>query len=61
MALTDARRGETVRLTPRSADGLAPRPEACVFSPDNRRIAYVRRVPTGDAMDNQIFVLTRND
>jgi hypothetical protein len=35
----------------------APRPEACVFSPDGRRIAYVRRVPSPTGLSNQIFVL----
>jgi hypothetical protein len=34
----------------------APRPEACVFSPDGRRIAYVRRVPTRGELYNQVFV-----
>jgi hypothetical protein len=61
VAVTDAQSGATRRLTPRSQDALAPRPEACVFSPDNRKIAYVRRVPTGSAAQNQVFVLTLND
>jgi hypothetical protein len=38
------------RLTTPS-DGPAPRPEACVFSPDGRRVAHVR--PIGGF--NQIF------
>ncbi|PYJ02814.1 MAG: hypothetical protein DME25_15030 [Verrucomicrobia bacterium] len=46
VAVTDARTGAT---------------EACVFSPDNRNVAYVRRVLTGGAAHNQIFVLTIND
>jgi WD40 repeat protein len=44
--------GQTVRLTPPAGGERSPRPEACVFSPDGRRIAYVRRV--GDW--NQVFV-----
>jgi hypothetical protein len=58
VAMTDARRGETRRLTARSDDASAPRPEACVFSPDGRHIACVRRLPTDGRLHNQIFVLT---
>src|SRR5262249_3447709 len=36
--------GATTRLTPRTAETVAPRPEACVFSPDGSRIAYIRPV-----------------
>jgi len=61
VGVTDAQTGATLRLTPRSEDSLAPRPEACVFSPDNRQIAYIRRLPAGRAAHNQIFVLTLND
>jgi hypothetical protein len=62
VALTDTRTGLTARLTPRSPDASAPRPEACVFSPDGRRIAFVRRAPiTGEGMHNQILVLTLHD
>lgn len=50
--------GRTTQLTPHCADVAAPRPEACVFSPDGRRIAYVRPVETKGARFNQIFVLT---
>ena len=58
IAVTDIRTGKTTRLTPRSDDASAPRPEACVFSPDGRHIAFVRRLPTGGTLYNQIFVLT---
>jgi hypothetical protein len=58
VAVTDAKTGATTRLTPRSTDAMAPRPEACVFSPDGGRIAYVRRTQTDGADHNQIFVLT---
>ncbi len=61
VAVTDAQSGATLRLTPRGEAALAPRPEACVFSPDNRHIAYIRQVPDGRVAHNQIFVLTLND
>jgi hypothetical protein len=54
--LTDVLTGRSTRLTQRSDDALAPRPEACVFSPDGKKIAYVRRVPSTVSMHNQIFV-----
>jgi Tol biopolymer transport system component len=53
VCVTDAASGKTHRLTPRSDDATAARPEACVFSPDGKKIAYVRRI--GES--NQIFVL----
>jgi len=56
VCVTDVASGRTERLTPRVPDAIAPRPEACVFSPDGRRIAYVRRVANGGAEYNQIFV-----
>lgn len=48
--LTDMETGEGRRLTGKSA--AAPRPEACVVSPDGRRVAFVRTV----AGFNQVFV-----
>jgi hypothetical protein len=57
VCLTDATSGQTIRLTPRSPDATAPRPEACVFSPDGSRIAYVRTI---DGC-NQIFVVPAGD
>jgi hypothetical protein len=54
--VTDVSSGESRRLTPRAEPAFAPRPEACVFSPDGRRIAYVRPVPDGDRVWNQVFV-----
>jgi hypothetical protein len=59
VCMTDVANGCTARLTPRASDATAPRPEACVFSPDGRRIAYVLRVPGGGAEYNQICVVTR--
>jgi hypothetical protein len=56
VCLTDTATGRTQRLTPRSDDASGPRPEACVFSPDGRKIAYVRRVPSPDRLANQICI-----
>ncbi|MGO8697901.1 MAG: DUF3748 domain-containing protein [Limisphaerales bacterium] len=57
VCLTDAATGETTRLTPRCDDASAPRPEACVFSPDGKKIAFVRRIKTGGGLANQICVV----
>ncbi|HEX3149408.1 MAG TPA: DUF3748 domain-containing protein [Gemmataceae bacterium] len=54
LCITDVDSGTTARLLPPS--GSAPRPEACVFSPDGSRIAYVRPVPSGETVYNQVFV-----
>jgi len=56
--VTDVASGQSTRLTPRSSDDEAPRPAACVFSPDGRKIAYVRTVKTGSVTHNHIFVLS---
>jgi hypothetical protein len=61
VCVTDAQNGRTHRLTPRSEAAFAPRPEACVFSPDGRQIAYVRRVRQAEGEFNQIFVVTLPD
>lgn len=58
VCVTDAATGETHRLTPRSPDAEAPRPEACVFSPDGTRIAFVRRRTEAGRESNQICVVT---
>ena len=58
VCVVDAADGNLRRLTPPVRDGSAPRPEACVFSPDGTRIAYARMVRAGDgATHNQIFVV----
>ena len=57
VCVTDAASGRTTRLTPRSDEATAPRPEACVFSPDGRKIAFVRRMPAGKRACNQICVV----
>ncbi len=56
VCLTEVVSGRTIRLTERSADAEAPRPEACVISPDGHKVAYVRRVAAGDGVFNQIFI-----
>jgi hypothetical protein len=56
VCLVDARDGEVLRLTPQTGEpGL--RPEACVFSPDGRRVAYVRRVGSPAGEFNQLFTV----
>jgi WD40 repeat protein len=57
--VSDAQAGDATRLTPRSSDSTAPRPEACVFSPDGSRIAYIRRVEKDGSIFNQVFVVSR--
>ena len=56
VCLTDAATGKTARITERSSDADAPRPEAVVFSPDGGHVAYVRNVESGAGKWNQIFI-----
>jgi WD40 repeat protein len=51
--------GHSTRLTPAIHDASAPRPEACVFSPDGMQITYVRTMPDagGSSRHNQLFVV----
>jgi hypothetical protein len=53
---TEFATGRATRLTTRSEDRRAPRPEACVLSPNGRRIAYVKPVVSNGQLFNQIFV-----
>jgi hypothetical protein len=56
VCVTNVRSGATQRVTTRRpADPL--RPQACVFSPDGSRIAYVREVTTDGQTWNQIFTV----
>ena len=55
--VTDAASGVSRRLTARSDDAGAPRPEACVFSPDGKSIAFVRRTGGQGRVFNQVFVV----
>jgi Tol biopolymer transport system component len=57
VCVTEVATGVTRRLTPRTNDARAPRPEACVFSPDGAKIAFVRRIGTGSEMFNQAQVV----
>jgi len=61
VCVTDAATGVTHILTPPREPRAAPRPEACVFAPDSRRIAYVRRVEQAIGTFNQVFVVTLPD
>jgi hypothetical protein len=58
VCLVDAGSGDVTRLTAAARDDMGPRPEACVISPDGRRIAYARKVVAVDGRTwNQIFVV----
>ena len=57
IGLVNVETGEWTRLTPPIHDDSAPRPEACVISPDGRRIAYARCVPGTEGVFNQVFVV----
>ena len=47
--------GASIALTPSTVGFGTPRPEACVFSPDGRRIAFMRQQSTAAGLHNQIF------
>jgi hypothetical protein len=53
----DVATGESRRLTDPTPGPTAPRPEACVFSPDGRLVAYMRTLPTAAGSCNQLFVV----
>jgi len=55
--LADSHSGQCHRLTPRTPDARTPRPEACVFSPDGRRIAFARQTASPEGLFNQVFVV----
>lgn len=57
VCVTDADSGVTTRVTPRSSDEFAPRPEACVFSRDGKQIAFIRRTAQAHGTCNQIFLV----
>jgi Tol biopolymer transport system component len=61
VCVTDTRTGDTTQLTKRSSDATAPLAEACVFSPDGKRVACMRRMPDRTGESNQIFVVTLPD
>ncbi|MEO7892085.1 MAG: DUF3748 domain-containing protein [Vicinamibacterales bacterium] len=57
VGVTETATGEFRRLTPRQSGVGTPRPEAVVFSPDGRQIAYMRDVTVGQDTFSQIFVV----
>ena len=57
VCVTDVASGKTQRLTARTDDASAPRPEACVFSPDGTNIAFARRLPSPRQPANRICVV----
>ena len=58
VCVTQVATGHTYRLTSRADDAASPRPEACVFSPDGNKVAYVRRLSGSGQTANQIFMVT---
>jgi Tol biopolymer transport system component len=58
VCITEMASGNTRRLS--KPEDNTPRPEACVFSPDGRKIAYMKTVRQGDGEFNQIFVCDTN-
>jgi uncharacterized protein DUF3748/WD40 repeat protein len=58
VCVTEVSTGKTDRLTPRSSDEQAPTSHACVFSPDGKKIAFMRPVlhESGKTFD-QVFVI----
>jgi hypothetical protein len=61
VCITETTSGLTHSLTPRAEDALAPRPEACVFAPDGKQVAYVKPVQAFGTVCNQIFVVAWTD
>ena len=59
--LTDATSGHSQRLTERTPDASAPLAEACVFSPDGKQIAFMRRVDMDGRRFSQICVASLTD
>jgi hypothetical protein len=53
----DVATGESRRLTDSTPGPTAPRPEACVFSPDGTQVAFLRTLPTAAGPYNQLFVV----
>lgn len=56
VCVTDMNTGMTSRLTQRSVDAVAPKSEACVFSPDGKQVAFMRPLSAQGEIFNQIFV-----
>ena len=58
--LTDATTGQCRRVTDRVSDETSPLSEACVFSPDGNKIAFMRRIHIAGVEANQIYVVFVN-
>jgi tricorn protease-like protein len=58
VCVSDLKTGETRRLTQPVNDESSPRPEACVFSPDGQKVAFVRRVREAGNTSNQVFIVS---
>lgn len=61
VCVTDVASGETKRLTERDPQVFPPCPLACVFSPDGRKIAYLRPTRDDDFVYNQVYVVRLRD
>lgn len=59
--VADIGSGRERRLTPRAPEGRGPTPHACVFSPDGRRIAYMKPVECPQGIFDQIFIAEVED
>jgi len=57
VCVTEVASGKTERVTARTDNVTTPRSEACVFSPDGKKIAYLRRLTQAGQAANQIFVV----
>jgi len=55
--LTDAATGDCQRVTARASDKTRPRSEACVFSPDGNKIAFMRRHSIDGVESNHVCVV----
>ncbi len=57
VCVVDVRSGDVRFLTAPDSALAPPRPEACVFSPDGRHVAYVRPVVSPQGIFNQLFMV----
>lgn len=57
VSVTEVRTGILHRLTTPKSGSAQPRPEAVVFSPDGRLIAYMQDTGVGAAATSQIFIV----
>ncbi len=55
--LTDAQSGQSRRVTDRVSDEAGPLSEACVFSPDGNKVAFMRRKTLAGVESNHICVV----